>query len=78
MITPAAEKKTVVDIEDAAKRSEPAEEKLDKLTGFHKYERSGAQYRKVEERLSDWGEIFNHREVKKVIQFDVACLCEVT
>jgi glutamate synthase (NADPH/NADH) len=48
------------------------EETYDKLKGFAKYERSSAQYRKVEERLSDWGEIFNHREVKKGLKKQAA------
>ena len=50
----------VVDIEDSVKQ-----ESFDKLKGFYKYPRSNKQYRKVEDRLSDWNEIFNHKEVRK-------------
>lgn len=58
------ENKKVVDIEDSIKKEEP----LDKMKGFIKYSRSDKQYRKVEDRLSDWGEIFNHKEVKKGVR----------
>lgn len=71
-ILPAAEKKTIVDIEDSVKKSADQEETYDKLKGFSKYERSTAQYRKVEDRLSDWGEIFNHKEVKKGLKKQAA------
>ena len=69
----AEEKKSVVavvDIEDSIKADK--EESYDKLRGFNKYERSDKQYRKVEDRLADWGEIHNHKEVKKGLKKQAA------
>jgi glutamate synthase (NADPH/NADH) len=51
-------KSSIGDIEDSVKG-------YDKVKGFYKYQRSTNQYRKVDERIKDWGEIFNHQEVKK-------------
>ncbi len=63
----------VVDIEDSVKQdNNGSEETFDKLRGFNKYERSNKQYRGVVERLSDWGEIFNHKEVKKGLKKQAA------
>jgi glutamate synthase (NADPH/NADH) len=53
------------DIEDSSKA-------YDKVKGFHKYERSTKQYRKAEERIKDWGEIFAHAEVKKTLKKQAA------
>ncbi|ESO02185.1 hypothetical protein HELRODRAFT_65256 [Helobdella robusta] len=45
---------------------------LDKKKGFVKYKRSKNQYRKVEERVNDWNEIYNHAGVQKYIQVQAA------
>lgn len=55
----------VADIEDSAKG-------YDKLKGFYKYERNTEPYRKVEVRIKDWNEIFNHGEVRKHLKKQAA------
>lgn len=49
-----------------------SKEPLDKKKGFVKYKRAKNQYRAVEERVNDWGEIYNHNGVKKYIQVQAA------
>ena len=60
-----AKKQNVTDIEDSVK-------KVDKVRGFHKYARSTNQYRKPEDRIKDWNEIFDHVEVKKHLKTQAA------
>jgi glutamate synthase (NADH) len=54
-----------LDIEDSVKD-------LDKVKGFYKYERSSTHYRRVEERVKDWKEVYNHAEVKKHLKKQAA------
>jgi glutamate synthase (NADH) len=56
---------SVEDIEDTIRN-------LDKLKGFHKYQRTTKQYRKVEERLKDWKEIHNHIGIRKGLKKQAA------
>jgi glutamate synthase (NADPH/NADH) len=55
----------VKDIEDTVK-------KLDKTSGFYKYARNMNQYREVTERVKDWNEIYNHKEVRKHLKKQAA------
>ncbi|CAH1799875.1 unnamed protein product [Owenia fusiformis] len=47
-------------------------EKLDKIRGFIKYERGTGQYRDAKKRMDDWGEIYNHKGVKKNLKTQAA------
>jgi glutamate synthase (NADPH/NADH) len=60
-----ANKENIGDIEDSVKT-------FDKVRGFHKYSRSTNQYRKVDERINDWGEIYDHGSVKKGLKQQAA------
>lgn len=62
---PVESESKVADIEDSGKN-------LDKLRGFHKYERNNEPYRKPEVRINDWNEIFNHGEVRKGLRKQAA------
>jgi glutamate synthase (NADPH/NADH) len=64
-VTNGSNKENIGDIEDSIKN-------YDKVGGFHKYERGTNQYRKAEQRINDWGEIFDHAEVKKHLKKQAA------
>ena len=55
----------VADIEDAVKD-------VDKTRGFLKYERDTNSYRAVDERVKDWNEIQNHKQLRKNIKKQAA------
>ncbi|XP_013383645.1 glutamate synthase [NADH], amyloplastic-like isoform X2 [Lingula anatina] len=67
--------KTVKDIEEivadttAEKKLEKA---LDKTRGFVKYKRATYQYRQPAERMKDWNEIYNHKQVQNGLKEQAA------
>lgn len=67
--------KNIVDIEETIPDgvlNQKNLEKLDKLRGFVKYNRSTYQYRDVKTRQKDWKEIYNHGMVKEGLQTQAA------
>ncbi len=68
--------KSVVDIEsaipDSTMEQQNLERVLDKTRGFVKYKRATVQYRDVKERKEDWGEIYNHKQVKEGLRMQAA------
>ncbi|XP_072178929.1 uncharacterized protein [Diadema setosum] len=66
----------VIDIEstipDVEIQQKTVERVLDKTRGFVKYGRNNDQYRKVGVRMKDWGEIYNHKGVKKQLKTQAA------
>ncbi|XP_041463541.1 putative glutamate synthase [NADPH] isoform X1 [Lytechinus variegatus] len=70
------EEPKVIDIEstipDVEQEKKTIQRVLDKTRGFVKYGRNNDQYRSVEVRMKDWGEIYNHRGVKKQLKVQAA------
>ncbi|XP_022089869.1 putative glutamate synthase [NADPH] isoform X1 [Acanthaster planci] len=66
----------VIDIEEAVPDAEMGkknlERVLDKTRGFVKYKRNNQPYRKVAMRMKDWGEIYDHKAVKKELRTQAA------
>lgn len=65
----------VKDIEDIVAdglRAQKMMEKLDKTRGFVKYKRAKYQYRSADQRLQDWNEIYNHKEVMEGLRVQAA------
>ncbi|XP_071114158.1 uncharacterized protein [Haliotis cracherodii] len=66
----------VVDIESAIPDStmdqKNLERVLDKTRGFVKYKRATYQYRDATKRFQDWGEIFDHKQVKDGLRMQAA------
>ncbi|KAM7538774.1 hypothetical protein Aperf_G00000049076 [Anoplocephala perfoliata] len=65
------------DIEDAVhaltlSEGETIVEKPDKLRGFVKYPRIKMKYRPVEERLTDWSEVYAHSSVRRTLKTQAA------
>lgn len=48
------------------------EEKPDKLRGFVRYPRTKVKYRPAEERLTDWGEVYAHANVRRTLRTQTA------
>lgn len=68
-------KETVADIEEVVVDSEMKKrqlENLDKIRGFMKYKRETDYYRPAIKRIQDWGEIYNHKGVRKNLQVQAA------
>ncbi|CAK9290108.1 unnamed protein product [Gordionus sp. m RMFG-2023] len=47
-------------------------EVLDKTRGFVKYKRHKNPYRPVQDRMKDWGEIYDHKKVKETLRVQAA------
>ncbi|XP_070567565.1 uncharacterized protein [Ptychodera flava] len=66
----------IVDIEEAIPDATMAQKNLDraldKKRGFMKYNRNTNQYRRVQNRLKDWNEIYNHKGVQSEIKVQAA------
>ncbi|XP_041354050.1 putative glutamate synthase [NADPH] [Gigantopelta aegis] len=66
------EESPVTDIEEMIPNTTNHLKKLDKLRGFVKYQRARCLYRKADERLEDWKEIYNHSEIRTVLPIQAA------
>uniref|UniRef100_UPI0014793D12 putative glutamate synthase [NADPH] isoform X1 n=2 Tax=Osmia lignaria TaxID=473952 RepID=UPI0014793D12 len=62
----------VKDIEDAVADVDMEKRKLDKIRGFMKYKREVSMYRPVENRVTDWDEIYNFQGVRKGLRVQAA------
>ncbi|XP_076386960.1 uncharacterized protein LOC100882019 isoform X2 [Megachile rotundata] len=62
----------VKDIEEVVADVDMEQRKLDKIRGFLKYKREVAVYRPVENRLTDWDEIYNFQRVRKGLRVQAA------
>ncbi|XP_043577717.1 glutamate synthase [NADH] isoform X1 [Bombus pyrosoma] len=62
----------IKDIEDAIVDTDMEQQKLDKIRGFIKYRRQMGIYRPVENRITDWNEIYNFQKVRKGLRVQAA------
>ncbi|XP_076755375.1 uncharacterized protein LOC143426097 isoform X1 [Xylocopa sonorina] len=62
----------IKDIEDAIVDSDMEQRKLNKIRGFLAYKRQKGVYRPVENRMTDWDEIYNFEGVRKGLRVQAA------